>query len=417
MHSTRFHYHGAWPMDDVMLRRYVQDIAGLTRLAHQWIGQSAPAISLSLLQVLQKLLSADAMLVELRHPDTGAPLVSASGAAQQEVDAAIRRAAGERATLIIDGDDVPITLLVYPLGLDGDIGRIVVGAHRPQFPTALDWLVLQAAGNEAMSALHSTALELRNRRVAAELVRQAAARRHAERDVHLQHDLIAMIGHELRTPLSAIGGYIDLFDLDETGPLTDAQRQYLSRLRSSSDYLTLLVRNVFDYSRLSRGAMETSIETVHVLDVADGVMQLVWPQLRAKGVRFERSPDVDGLDVHADAGKLQQILVNLLTNAAKYTDAGGRVALSWSADTAVVHIRVSDTGRGIPQDELDHVFEPFVRLKGSGYVDGAGLGLAIARQFAVAMNGRIAVESQFGEGSTFTLTLPRAERTSTRRES
>jgi signal transduction histidine kinase len=404
-------------MDDQMLRGYVREIAAITRLPHQWIGQSPATISSSLMKVLQKLLNADAMLVEVRHPDTGAPLVSVSGASELEIDTAIRRAAGERATLVIAGEALPATLVVCPLGLDGDLGRVVVGALRREFPTALDWLVLQAAGNEVISALRSSALELRRHRSEAELVRQTTARRHAQRDLHVQRDLIALIGHELRTPLAAVHGYLDLFDADATGPLTDAQRQYLARIRTSSEYLTHLVRNVFEYSRLSRGVLETAIDRVRIFDVADRVMQLVWPQLQAKGLRFERSADVHGLDVRADPDKLQLILVNLLTNAAKYTDTGGRVALSWSADDAMVHIRVSDTGHGIPQDELDHVFEPFVRLKGAGHVDGSGLGLAIARRLAVAMNGRIDVESRFGEGSTFTITLPRAASTSTRRES
>ncbi|HWE44311.1 MAG TPA: ATP-binding protein, partial [Gemmatimonadaceae bacterium] len=137
---------------------------------------------------------------------------------------------------------------------------------------------------------------------------------------------------------------------------------------------------------------------------------LLAPQVQRKQLALEYEPVDPSVKVHADAEKVQQILLNLLSNAIKFTAPGGRIALACSADTADVHIRVTDTGRGVPPDKLERIFEPFVQLDAgpTRAHEGTGLGLAISRDLARAMRGELTVESRVGEGSTFTLRLARA---------
>jgi signal transduction histidine kinase len=135
-------------------------------------------------------------------------------------------------------------------------------------------------------------------------------------------------------------------------------------------------------------------------DVLRSAEGLVTPQILAKSLRFESAAHVHGVSVLADVEKLQQILLNLLSNAIKFTDGGGVVRVAIALDRDKAHIRVSDTGVGIPSDKLDANY--------TRTTDGVGLGLAISRDLARGMNGDLTVESVYGEGSTFTLTLARA---------
>ena len=145
---------------------------------------------------------------------------------------------------------------------------------------------------------------------------------------------------------------------------------------------------------------------------------LVGPQLAAKGIAFDHdgcAPDTPDQPhrVRADPEKLRQILLNLLTNAVKFTDAGGRVTLRCAIDADAVRVRVTDTGRGIPHDQIERIFEPFVQVdrhRTHESQQGVGLGLAISRDLARGMGGELVAESSAGVGSTFTLTLPRAAR-------
>jgi signal transduction histidine kinase len=225
------------------------------------------------------------------------------------------------------------------------------------------------------------------------------------------------MSHELRTPLNAIGGYADLLALGVRGPVTEAQRVDLERLRRANQHMAGLVTDVLNFARLDAGQVAYRTEDVALDPVVADLETLVGPQLAAKGVAFDHdgcAPDTPETPhtLRADAEKVRQILLNLLTNAVKFTDAGGRVALACETDRAagVVRVRVADTGRGIPADQLERVFQPFVQVdrhRTHESQQGVGLGLAISRDLARGMGGELTVESTPGAGSTFTLTLPR----------
>ncbi|HKV50982.1 MAG TPA: CHASE3 domain-containing protein [Gemmatimonadaceae bacterium] len=247
-----------------------------------------------------------------------------------------------------------------------------------------------------------------------------AARRAAETASAAKSEFLATMSHELRTPLNAISGYVDLLSMELRGPVTDAQREDLARIKKSGQHLLSLINDILNLARIESGRLDIQLGDVRLADVLANVETLMAPQMRAKGLTYNESRGSESLSVHADAEKLQQILLNLLTNACKFTPSGGSVQVlcedapfpHGNGNTngqRVVAVRVADTGRGIPQEKLASVFEPFVQIDRQathGSQQGVGLGLAISRHLARAMGGDLRATSVVGEGSTFTLTLP-----------
>ena len=235
------------------------------------------------------------------------------------------------------------------------------------------------------------------------------ARREAESAARVKSEFMAVMSHELRTPLNAIAGYAQLMELGIRGPVTDEQRLDLSRIQKAQRYLMGLIADVLNLAHLDSGRVGYALQAVPVNESLDAVELLVGPQFHGKGVAYD-APRVDSaVVVRADREKLQQILVNVLTNALKFTPAGGRVAVSVAGDANTVTIRVRDTGIGIPPDKLTAIFEPFVQVGRAldQPRDGIGLGLSISRELARGMGGELTAESSAGAGSTFALTLPR----------
>jgi len=236
------------------------------------------------------------------------------------------------------------------------------------------------------------------------------ARDKAERANRAKSEFLANMSHELRTPLNAIAGYVELLDMEIRGPITPAQREDLSRIKASQRVLLRLVNDVLNFAKLESGHVTMTLEDVNVAAVFVSIEPLILPQLMAKGLHFDADSCSHELHASADPEKLEQILLNLLSNAIKFTPVEGSIRLLCEATEATVSIRVTDTGRGIPLEKQDGIFEPFVRVdeEFTRPTEGTGLGLAISRNLARAMGGELAVESVPGKGATFTLTLKRA---------
>jgi signal transduction histidine kinase len=240
----------------------------------------------------------------------------------------------------------------------------------------------------------------------------------AERNAGLQRanaakaQFLAMMSHELRTPLNAIGGYTELMALGIRGPVTPEQLADLARIRRSKDHLLSIITDLLSFARADAGHLTLALAPVALRDVLAEAETLLGPQFAAKGVRLQVAPAPPGAVARADREKLQQVVLNLLTNALRFTPAGGSAAVTCTlVPDGTVRIAVRDTGVGIPADRLDAIFEPFVQVDAAltRQVGGTGLGLAIVRTLVGAMGGQVGVDSIEGAGSTFRVTLPRAD--------
>jgi signal transduction histidine kinase len=239
---------------------------------------------------------------------------------------------------------------------------------------------------------------------------ERGARAEAEKANRAKSEFLAIMSHELRTPLNAIAGYTELMELGVHGSVTDEQREALRRIQKSERHLLGLIEGVLSYARLETGRVNYHIEAVPTKDLIATTEALVAPQMRAHGLRLELTDCDWGIVVAADREKAQQILLNLVSNAIKFTPHGGWISIGCELVNEEVQFTVGDSGVGIPADKLGSIFEPFVQVdtRLTRTREGVGLGLAISRDLARGMSGDLTVASTLGVGSRFTLTLPRA---------
>jgi PAS domain S-box-containing protein len=239
-------------------------------------------------------------------------------------------------------------------------------------------------------------------RKTAEVEAQAASQAKSE--------FLASMSHELRTPLNAIGGYAELLAMGVRGPLNTQQAQDIARIRRSQQHLLTLINDVLNFAKVDAGQIEYHVTAVPIDDALRDAEAMIAPQVLSKGLRYTYRSGDKSAAVLADPEKLQQIVLNLLGNAVKFTDTGGSITLSTAVKDECVEISVEDTGAGVPREKLATILEPFVQAERrlNQPVQGVGLGLAISQDLARGMDGEIRVRSAVGKGSTFTLSLPRA---------
>ncbi|PQJ35054.1 hypothetical protein BSZ35_11025 [Salinibacter sp. 10B] len=235
------------------------------------------------------------------------------------------------------------------------------------------------------------------------------AKQAAEQANRAKDKFLSTVSHELKTPISTIKSLSQYLAMGVRGTVTDEQRDYLQRIEDAADYLSTLIEDILGFAQLEAGTVDVTPGPVSMAEVLARAESLVEVRFDEANLTYEPASCPPDLYVQADPDRLQQILLNLLTNAIKFTPAGGTVSMSVDTTEETAQIHVHDTGHGIPQSKQAHIFDPFVQAQegaGSELDSGVGLGLAISQDLVEAMNGRLAVESVEGEGSTFTVTLP-----------
>ncbi|HEX6036995.1 ATP-binding protein, partial [Longimicrobium sp.] len=264
--------------------------------------------------------------------------------------------------------------------------------------------LLDARGEVYAVALVATEVtELVAARESAEL-----ARREAEVANRAKADFLASMSHELRTPLNAIGGYVDLVEMGIHGPVTQAQREALARVKASQQHLLTLINDVLAFAKVEAGQLELALRPRPAAALLASVEPLVAPLAAAREIALSIEGCDPSLSMLCDEERARQILLNLVGNAIKFTQRGGWVRLACAARAEWLDVRVRDNGPGITPEQQRTIFDPFVQVERrfSNPREGVGLGLAISRDLARAMGGELSVDSVRGQGSTFTLRLP-----------
>jgi protein-histidine pros-kinase len=237
-------------------------------------------------------------------------------------------------------------------------------------------------------------------------VKGAVAREESE----AKSRLVAVVNHEVRTPLNSILGFTELLLNEGAGPLNEKQRRYAANVEAAGRHLLALVNDSLDLSRIAAGKMEMEIVELELAPILEQAAGQIQPLVDSRGLEIR--VDAGGRPwVKADRRRLLQMLWNLLSNAIRHTPTGGVISIAARTADQVIEISINDTGVGIPADQLERIFEEYAQVKGQA--DGTGLGLPVSRRLATLMDGDISLISKVGVGSTFTITLPRGH-TSTR---
>jgi signal transduction histidine kinase/DNA-binding response OmpR family regulator len=302
--------------------------------------------------------------------------------------------------------------IFLPLEIGGHaVGALAFGFAGPRKFTELDRHFADTVARYCAQALDRVRLRVS---AASALAEAGDARMMAEHANNAKTMFLRAMSHELRTPLNAISGYTEILEMGIRGAVNPEQCKDLGRIKRAAAYLLRLINDILTIARLE-GARPLNVISIPVNPMLAEVEGLCALQAKANGLTLTVSPCARETLVAADAERFQQILLNLITNAIKFTSTGGNIGVTCDSDAGVVRIHVKDSGVGIRLLDIDRVFEPFVQIDRhltSATQQGVGLGLSISRELARAMRGDLALESTEGAGSTFTLTLPIASETS-----
>jgi signal transduction histidine kinase/HAMP domain-containing protein len=290
------------------------------------------------------------------------------------------------------------SVVAVPLLFEQQIlGALAVwGTEAESFPSEVVDL-LQTFANQSVLAIQNARLFLEIEDKSRQL--EAASQHKSE--------FLANMSHELRTPLNAIIGFSEVLSERMFGELNDKQDEYLKDIHASGQHLLSLINDILDLSKIEAGKMELELSVFDLPMTIDNALMLIRERAARKGVELHRSVDERLGQVQADERKIRQVLLNLFSNAIKFTPEGGRIDVGAKSVNGSIEVSVTDTGVGIAPEDQEAVFEEFRQVgTADKKVEGTGLGLALSRKFIELHGGKIWAKSQVGAGSTFTFTVP-----------
>ncbi len=367
------------PFDDL----YVVDDTGhlIGRAAHR---PSEP-IDLTKAPVIQQILAGTRVAGELLDPVSGAVALLTS------------------APIVVNGKPGWSVVAVQTAG---GVESETAGALGQQRALRLALVAILLLGSFAFARIAEASL--RQRRLLASAIAQVEQKsREVEAANRHKSEFLANMSHELRTPLNAIIGFSQVLSQRMFGELNPKQSEYLDDIQASGQHLLAVINDILDLSKVEAGKMELEPTTFSLADALKSVLMMVRERAVAHGISL--TDDVDpAIEMVADQRKIKQVVLNLLTNAVKFTPAGGRVELRASREAGTVTVSVADTGVGIAPADQARVFEEFAqaRAAASAEQEGTGLGLSLSRRFVELHGGRMWVASEPGKGSVFTFTVP-----------
>jgi signal transduction histidine kinase len=301
--------------------------------------------------------------------------------------------------------DQPEMLMCAPLISKDELVGVMVAVRlgdRPLF-TQNDLGFLIGLAGQAVIAIQNARLYISEQTRAAELAR--ALERQHELD-RLKTEFIQNISHELRTPLAIVRGYAEMLDTGAFGELSSDQREPISVMARRSRMLSKMLDDLV--AILSLEPRHMANEAIDLPDLVQNMLADFQSAAKQAGLRLMSEVAAGSLVIKGDAIQMRRVFDNLLSNACKFTQAGGSVTVRLSRDGGQAVFEVADTGIGIPADKLDRIFERFYQVDGSATrrYGGVGLGLALVKEIVEAHRGQVTAQSQLGEGTTFRITLP-----------
>jgi len=374
------------PFEDL----YIVD--GNGRLVGRAAVPSAPAVDLKADPIVQQLLAGTQVSGELRDPVTGTTRLLSSSAVGLTsrpgwTVVAVQDTGGvEAETAAVLADQRALRLALVAILLLGTFAfaRIAQGSVRQRKLLAIALGDVEAKSKEV-----------------------EAANRH-------KSEFLANMSHELRTPLNAIIGFSEVLRQQMFGAINPKQGEYLEDIQTSGQHLLSLINDILDLSKVEAGKMELQLSRFSLPAALEPVVLMVRERAAGRGLALSTQIDPAVDQIEADERKVKQIVLNLMTNAVKFTPSGGKVTLEAKRDGSGVQVAVRDTGIGIAPADQARVFEEFTQAGGaaSSQQEGTGLGLTLSRRLVELHGGKIWVESELGKGSTFSFTLPPVERRS-----
>ena len=327
--------------------------------------------------------------------DAFGDLVLANGAAENifgfHFDAAVRKPAEE-----VIGDSKFLALLTE---------MRETGLHMPH--RTVEWVRRDSDAEETYRVTFNTVVQAKRGDRISGIVAVLHDVTKEKEIARMKNDFVSTVSHELKAPLASIKAYVEML-LDGEAKNEAASREFLQIIAHEADRLNRLIQNILNLSRLESGLVPVNKTDLAITEILREVVDVIAPQAAQKTVRVEADLAPVFFRVHADRDMIYQAVLNVVSNAVKYTPAQGRVRISTYLEDGSVVVDVSDTGHGIPEDEIAKVFEKFYRARGShDETTGTGLGLPLVRHIVETVHGgRVAVESEVGKGTTFRLHLP-----------
>jgi signal transduction histidine kinase len=409
------------------LQRILNDLLAVVSLPAIWTDLEPRQIANTLIEALVQLLALDFAYIRLTDADedTLTESVRSSGRGDlqpQDVVPALAPCLAEDAPHDVLTLPNPVgegftSAVVYRLGLQDEVGRLIVGAGRPDFPTPMERLLVRVAANEAAIGLQEARHLARQRKAAEELERSLAgertARLEAQKATILRDEVLAVLAHDLRNPMTAILGAAQLM----TMTTEDAQQKHeLGMICRATRTMEALVSDLLDIARIEAGTPVLNTRPVDVgVLIREGV-NLFEPQALLRRINMVVTVEEGLPEIPADENRLLQVLSNLLGNAMKFSGDETTINARGTRADGWVRISIEDSGIGIPAEHLEHVFERFWQAE-RGSRAGAGLGLAICKAIVEAHGGRIWATSTEGRGTTMHFEIPEGGGATDSRES